>query len=49
MIESVTDREILQAYQFLAEKEGVFVEPACGAGSPFYSLGGQLAEAWTIE
>lgn len=30
-IDAVTDREILAAYQFLAQKEGVFVEPASAA------------------
>ena len=32
MIASVTDREILAAYRFLAEREGVFCEPASAAG-----------------
>ncbi len=31
IFESVTDREILQAYWLLAEKEGVFAEPASSA------------------
>ncbi|HHY36115.1 MAG TPA: threonine synthase [Firmicutes bacterium] len=31
-IASVTDPEILDAYKFLAEKEGLFVEPASAAG-----------------
>ncbi|MGB9376708.1 MAG: threonine synthase [Mycobacteriales bacterium] len=31
-IESVTDRQILAAYRILAQKEGVFVEPASAAG-----------------
>ena len=31
VIEAVTDREILEAYQFLAEREGIFVEPASAA------------------
>ncbi len=31
LIDSVSDKEILQAYQILAEKEGVFVEPASAA------------------
>lgn len=31
-IEAVTDDEILAAYRFLAEKEGVFCEPASAAG-----------------
>ncbi len=31
LISTVTDKEILQAYTFLAEKEGVFVEPASAA------------------
>ncbi len=31
LIESVTDREILEAYALLASKEGVFVEPASAA------------------
>ena len=31
LIEAVTDREILEAYQFLAGREGVFAEPACAA------------------
>ncbi|MFH2202920.1 MAG: threonine synthase [Elusimicrobiota bacterium] len=32
MIGKVTDREILAAYRFLAEQEGVFCEPASAAG-----------------
>ncbi|MGD9896572.1 MAG: threonine synthase [Candidatus Methylacidiphilaceae bacterium] len=31
-IASVTDEEILDAYQFLARREGIFVEPASAAG-----------------
>lgn len=31
MIEAVSDRQILDAYRMLAEKEGVFVEPASAA------------------
>ena len=31
LIDSVTDREILEAYRFLAEREGIFVEPASAA------------------
>jgi len=31
-IRSVTDREILEAYTFLAQREGLFVEPASAAG-----------------
>ncbi len=31
LIEAVTDREILEAYQFLAVREGIFVEPASAA------------------
>ncbi len=31
LIGAVTDKEILNAYQFLAEKEGVFAEPASAA------------------
>ncbi len=31
LIESVSDKEILSAYKLLAEKEGVFVEPASAA------------------
>lgn len=31
LIESVTDAEILEAYQMLAGLEGLFAEPACGA------------------
>ena len=31
LIQSVTDREILDGYQFLAVREGVFVEPASAA------------------
>ncbi len=31
LIGAVTDREILEAYRFLAEKEGIFVEPASAA------------------
>jgi threonine synthase len=30
-IQSVTDRQILSAYRLLAQKEGVFVEPASAA------------------
>ena len=45
-IESVTDRQILAAYRLLAQKEGVFVEPASAA-----SVAGllQSVEAGTIE
>jgi threonine synthase len=32
LIDAVTDREILAAYRLLARGEGVFVEPASGAG-----------------
>jgi threonine synthase len=32
LIESVTDDQILEAYRFLAEREGVFCEPASAAG-----------------
>jgi threonine synthase len=32
LIEAVTDDEILTAYRFLAEREGVFCEPASAAG-----------------
>jgi len=32
LIEAVTDEEILAAYRFLAEREGVFCEPASAAG-----------------
>jgi threonine synthase len=31
LIDMVSDREIIEAYKFLAEKEGVFVEPASAA------------------
>ena len=31
LIQAVTDQEILQAYHFLAEREGIFVEPASAA------------------
>jgi len=31
LIDMVTDREIMQAYKFLAAKEGIFVEPASAA------------------
>ena len=31
LIQAVTDKEILEAYQFLAQKEGIFVEPASAA------------------
>ena len=31
LIRAVTDQEILQAYQFLTEKEGIFAEPASAA------------------
>jgi threonine synthase len=30
-IDKVTDQEILEAYQLLAQTEGIFVEPACAA------------------
>ncbi len=30
-MESVTDREILNAYRFLYQEEGIFVEPASAA------------------
>jgi threonine synthase len=45
-IESVTDRQILAAYRLLAQKEGVFVEPASAA-----SVAGllQSVEAGRIE
>ncbi|MFA5141285.1 MAG: threonine synthase [Elusimicrobiota bacterium] len=33
LIDKVTDREILSAYRFLAEKEGVFCEPSSAAGA----------------
>jgi threonine synthase len=32
LLDKVTDREILSAYRFLAEKEGVFCEPSSAAG-----------------
>ncbi len=32
LIQAVTDDEILSAYRFLAEREGVFCEPASAAG-----------------
>jgi threonine synthase len=32
IIDMVTDKQIIQAYKILAEKEGVFVEPASAAG-----------------
>lgn len=32
VIDSVTDEEILDAYKLMARVEGVFCEPACGAG-----------------
>jgi threonine synthase len=32
LIEKVTDREILHAYKFLAQEEGVFCEPSSAAG-----------------
>jgi threonine synthase len=32
LIDSVTDEQILQAYRLLAEREGVFAEPASAAG-----------------
>jgi threonine synthase len=32
LIDSVTDEEITQAYRFIAEREGVFAEPASAAG-----------------
>ncbi len=31
LIDAVTDREILEAYRFLAQEEGIFVEPASAA------------------
>lgn len=31
MIDSVTDKEIIEAYRLLADKEGIFVEPASAA------------------
>jgi len=31
LIDTVTDKEILQAYKLLAAKEGIFVEPASAA------------------
>jgi len=31
LIQSVTDEEILEAYQFLARQEGIFTEPASAA------------------
>jgi len=31
LIDKVTDEEITKAYRFIAEKEGVFAEPACAA------------------
>ena len=32
LIEAVSDEEILEAYQLLARKEGIFIEPASAAG-----------------
>lgn len=32
VIDSVSDQEILEAYRFIAEKEGVFAEPASASG-----------------
>ncbi len=32
LIEAVTDEEILEAYELLARKEGIFIEPASAAG-----------------
>jgi threonine synthase len=32
LVEAVTDEEILAAYQLLARKEGIFIEPASAAG-----------------
>jgi threonine synthase len=45
-IQSVTDRQILSAYRLLAQKEGVFVEPASAA-----SVAGllQAAQAGLVE
>lgn len=40
LIEAVTDDEILEAYKFLASKEGIFVEPASAA-----SVAGVLKKA----
>jgi len=31
LIDMVTDEEITKAYRFIAEREGVFAEPACAA------------------
>jgi len=31
LIDMVTDEEITRAYRFIAEREGVFAEPACAA------------------
>jgi threonine synthase len=45
LIEAVTDDQILEAYQLLARKEGLFVEPAsaaCVAGLLKKARAGQL-------
>jgi len=43
-IDKVTDEEILEAYQLLAQTEGVFVEPACAA--PVAGLKKSIAAGW---
>ena len=43
-IDKVTDQEILEAYQLLAQTEGIFVEPACAA--PVAGLKKSLAAGW---
>jgi threonine synthase len=43
-IDKVTDEEILHAYQLLASKEGIFVEPACAA--PIAGLIKSLKAGW---
>jgi threonine synthase len=50
-IDEVTDEEILQAYQFLAGREGVFGEPASAAsvaGLIKYARLGRLTAGQTI-
>lgn len=51
LIDSVTDEEILEAYRFVASKEGVFGEPACAAsvaGLLKMAKAGRLKKGQTI-
>jgi len=43
-IDKVTDEEILEAYQLLANTEGIFVEPACAA--PVAGLKKAISAGW---